>query len=255
LFGWKTILHIIFPKTLKTAYILAWGIMNLKKLEILEKLAFKPELKFSQLKLREVPSNLLAYYVKTLENQGFIRKKEGKYALTLEGVRKISFLSEKKLEPKQQAILGVIIVVEKGGKYLISRRKKEPFRTYHGFTHGRLNFGEDVLQGARRILLERTGLTGDFELKGMWVVKTLEYKKLMLDHHHYVIKCSNPQGSLNMDNEFFTNKWVSQREFSEIERFKDDDYILGIVKGKDFKLLQAERTFKKGKEVEVIVAA
>jgi ADP-ribose pyrophosphatase YjhB (NUDIX family) len=56
-------------------------------------------------------------------------------------------------------MVGLLAIVRRGDRFLLVRRAKEPNRGRWGFPGGVQELGETVIEGARRELLEETGLT------------------------------------------------------------------------------------------------
>lgn len=211
------------------------------RIKILLKLAYNDRLTFSELWDRKITSNRFSYHLKELQKDGLIKKTDEVYTITPKGEKLIAYLSEKGYRAKEQPILGAIIIVQKGNKILYSFRKKEPFKGYYGEPHGRISLGEGVEQAASRILKERTGLEGRLELKGLWIVNTIRNNKVFYSHYHFILKASAVKGVLKRDTKDVSNTWVPVSSSNKLERFYDDDYILGIVRSKGFTIMEANR--------------
>ncbi len=56
-----------------------------------------------------------------------------------------------------------LLLVEKGGKFLLVKRTKKPFTGYWSFPGGHVNEGETPFEAAKRELKEETGLEGELK--------------------------------------------------------------------------------------------
>jgi ADP-ribose pyrophosphatase YjhB (NUDIX family) len=122
-------------------------------------------------------------------------------------------------QPKYAVFL-IAIKEEKGKKYLlIQKRLKEPYFGYQGFITGKVKFGEELIDAAKRELLEESGLTGEFEFKGAHrdIVYSKE-KKLLEDKVFHLFIITNCEGRLLTDIEGGKNFWVLEKDFANLDK-------------------------------------
>ncbi len=210
------------------------------QLNIIKTLTYTKQAKFSDLKKDQnnIDNNQFCFHLNTLINQELVNKDENnQYTLTLKG----RALSEK-IEPnqptlKQQAKLTVYVsAINKENQILIYTRKKNPFYDCQGFGGGRIDYGENILEAAKREFKEETGLEGEPQL-----IKILHNKIYSKDTHELLVdkilffcKIINPTGILTPSEEG-TYEWVDidnipeyiQKPFDSKEEFlKQVDYFI-----------------------------
>jgi ADP-ribose pyrophosphatase YjhB (NUDIX family) len=119
----------------------------------------QPSARFSDLKPKEVESNLFMYHLKQLIDQGYVAKvKDGSYSLTAPGMVYADRLSLKTFQPRlQPRIVTLLMIRNQHGEYLMYRRKRQPLINMVGFPYGKIHTGETIKEAAGRELLEKTG--------------------------------------------------------------------------------------------------
>lgn len=188
--------------------------------KILERLMYSPKLKFSDLQLSDLTSKHFNYHLKVLIKQKLVTRSEKYYYLTNKGKEHVGRINEIDLSMEKQPKISIAIIVEKeeeGQKhYLLSKRLKQPyFGKIGGFT-GKLKYGETFENGARRELLEETGLTGDFEfrhiLRKMAFAQGGSKDKIVQDQLMVFFLVTNPQGELKDDCKELESFWVKAED-------------------------------------------
>lgn len=141
---------------------------------ILEQLVRSATRRYTELKPRDVESNLFMYHLKNLVREGLIEKDEKVYTLSQKGLRYVATLSLKmgKLR-KQPQILNAIIARNSQERYLFSKWHRQPNTGLISFPHGMMHYGEPLLDAAKRELAEKAGLTADMIYKGSAYIRTL----------------------------------------------------------------------------------
>lgn len=148
------------------------------------------------------------------------------YYLTNKGKDFVGRLDEQTLSIEKQPKCSVALIVmkEKDNKrfILLNKRKKQPFYGKVGGFTGKLRFGESYEEGARRELLEETGLTGDFKFKG--IIRKIAHKKdenlktIVQDQLMILFLITNPIGTLVENCKESENFWD---EYTHIKTRKD----------------------------------
>ncbi len=217
--------------------------------KVLKQLGYEHPQSFSELQDDDTPSNRFSYHLQKLVEDGYIEKTEHGYILTGKGETFVARLSEGDTVEKKQPILGIIIIVKEDDQYLVSIRKKEPFKGYTGSgPHGRISMGEFPEDAARRILRERTGLTAEhITLEGLWILNTIRDGDLLYSHYHFIVSYDVVSGTLKNNTTEFKNRWADQEQLQEMNLFQDNQHIRDIAESDGFTTLEAER-FQEGTE-------
>lgn len=132
------------------------------------------------MQIEGMTSKHFTYYLKKLLNEELIKKVDNRYYLTDKGKDYVARLDEADMNYEKPPKLGVAIFPERLDKHgnkeiLVNKRLKQPYYGKVGGFTGKVRFGEDFEKTARRELLEESGLTGDFEMRGM--IRKFGYKK------------------------------------------------------------------------------
>ncbi len=165
---------------------------------ILQQLILNPELRYADIKPREVEGNLFMYHLKQLISDGLVEKCDsGKYRLTAKGKAHVDKLSLASLTPRVQPRIVTLLAVEDGnGQWLLYRRKRQPLIDTIGFPYGKIHLGESVSEAAARELLEKTGLTADLEHRGDGYATVYEGTEPVSEILFHLFYGKNPHGKL-----------------------------------------------------------
>lgn len=196
---------------------------------ILRELLFKPGARFRDLKKVDVTNDHFSFHINHLLKEQLIEKTAAKYFLTPKGKEFANRMDTdaKKLEKQAKLAIAIHAVREKNGvkEYLIHKRLKEPFFGWYGSQSGKIRWGENPLETAKREFLEETGLTGDFTLKQ--IVHDLIFdisKNLLEDKYFWVYRVDNIKGILKETIEGGQNIWMTEKEFRKLKNvFADYD--------------------------------
>lgn len=111
------------------------------------------------------------------------------------------------------------VVVEKEGKALLAKRGVEPFKDWWDLPGGFLENGEDPIEGAKRELIEETGLIVDVvSLLGVEVDRYGDDGVYTLNFH-YLAKPIG--GDLSPKSDVVEVRWFSPEELPENIAFKN----------------------------------
>lgn len=184
---------------------------------ILHELLFKPAAGFAQLqKASGLASDHFNFHLKQLVEQSLVAKNaDGQYALTPKGKEFSNrFDTEAKTVERQPKVAVLLIVERADGKIVAQQRLKQPFYGYWGRPTGKLRWGETILDGAARELLEETGLTATLTFSG--VHHKMDYdestKELLEDKLFFVVHGVDPRGELLAEFDGGCNTWMSNEE-------------------------------------------
>jgi ADP-ribose pyrophosphatase YjhB (NUDIX family) len=217
---------------------------------ILRELLFRPAAGYAQL---QKPTNLTSdhfnFHIRQLVETGYVEKvSRGKYRLTSRGKEYSNKLDTDANVIERQPKSAVILAIRKGGKWLFQQRLKHPYFEFYGFPSGKIRWGETIIETAARELMEETGLTADYEYKGIYheQVFQAETGEQLEDKIFHVILCTNPRGDLKQQFEGGRNAWMSLAEVAkEPKKFESYEFEANIAMGK---MDMVERTVKYSKD-------
>jgi ADP-ribose pyrophosphatase YjhB (NUDIX family) len=217
---------------------------------ILRELLFRPAAGYAQL---QKPTNLTSdhfnFHIKQLVETGYVEKvSRGKYRLTPRGKEYSNKLDTDANVIERQPKSAVILAIRKGSKWLFQQRLKHPYFEFYGFPSGKIRWGETIIETAARELMEETGLTADYEYKGIYheQVFQAETGEQLEDKIFHVILCTNPRGDLKQQFEGGRNAWMSLAEVAkEPKKFESYEFEANIAMGK---MDMVERTVKYSKD-------
>lgn len=192
------------------------------QLQILTKLIFKPDLRYSELKpSKDLENNQFDYHLDQLIANGLVAKIGNKYLLTPIGKEYASRIETEKTkvikQAKISAWLGCIRKGNQENEYLIYSRKKHPFYGCQGFCGGKVGYGELFIEAAKRELLEETGLTGKPELALVkhYRVFNRTTKVLLEDRLMLLFVVKSPDGELKPDLSEGDYQWMAESELDK----------------------------------------
>lgn len=187
------------------------------QLQILKKLLFAQELRYTDLKPNpRMENNQFNFHLDQLIDKGFIHKGIKLYSLTNAGKEYANRMDTDKDFIARQSKLSTWIcctrIKNNHLQYLIHTRLKQPFYGCQGFMTGKVKYGEKVVNSARRELKEETGLEGNPEIVFIkhYLVFDKNSKGLVEDKFMFMCRVKNPKGRLKTGNEG-TYEWVNEK--------------------------------------------
>jgi ADP-ribose pyrophosphatase YjhB (NUDIX family) len=209
---------------------------------ILQQLILNPQLRYADIKPREVEGNLFMYHLKQLIGEGLVEKCEnGKYRLTPKGMAYVDKLSLASLTPRVQPRIVTLIAVEDGsGQWLLYRRKRQPLINTIGFPYGKIHLGETVHKAAERELLEKTGLTAKLEHRGDGYATVFEGTDPVSEILFHLFYGTKPQGELIEKSHIGEPFWSTLDALPTDEVMPNMLEILELTKAYDGKRFFAE---------------
>ena len=218
---------------------------------IILKLIHNPRLQFNELWAKQGESNLFTYHLKKLEDEGLVTKFDDGYGLTVEGKKLSAFIEGDTGGKAELPTPTVIVVPRKGNKILCQQRLKEPFYGVWGVVSGKINFGWNPLECAKRDLLEETGLTAhDATLRMIEFMKTYDNEKLLHHHLMYFVEVSECSGELKVNTHKAHHEWLTPEEYKAKPKFPGNWMVDVVLPSKNFFIIEAERHMKDGKFVD-----
>lgn len=136
--------------------------------DIIERLAKASELRFSELKSDDLESNAFMYHLKQLIKQDLIEKSATGYRLSDSGLMYIdSFSFHTHKLRKQPKVISILAIKRHDGKYLLAKRKYQPYIGQYMFVSGKQHFGEPPEAHAIRELKEKLNFTLPLTQRGL----------------------------------------------------------------------------------------
>jgi 8-oxo-dGTP pyrophosphatase MutT (NUDIX family) len=217
--------------------------MKKERREILRKLMHCRGMGFNELWGDEGKSNLFAYHLKVLVEDGLVGKSGDGYCLTHEGKKFSTYVEGTSGKRAKFPAVIVICVIydEVEDRYVFMERTKEPFFGYWCWVGGKMGFDEFVYETAKKEIFEETGLTCDLEFKGILSAKTYSDGELSYNHQIFVVGGRNPVGELKTETREGRNFWLSEEEILEKKVIPSIVDVLEIAKGDGFRWVEMDR--------------
>ncbi len=183
---------------------------------ILKELIHNPKASFSDLWNKEMPSNEFTYHLNKLIEEGLILKTEDKkYSLTAIGQRLESEIDGKTGKKREKPFVALLLVVKRNNQYLLYHRLKEPFYNVYGFPGAKLDFGETILEGAKRELFEETNMIGEGQILAICNIRTYEKEQPLTHMTQFWVLFENPSGDLQEKNREGEYRFADYEEFEK----------------------------------------
>lgn len=189
---------------------------------ILSNCSFFPNgAKYSELKPKdiELENDLYNYHLQQLVKTGLLEKSGEVYVLTQQGKSLVTNIDEttKTIITKYKVSVYLCPVVDK--KVLLTRRLKHPQYGYVGLVSGKMQYGENILEAAKRELMEETGTKAEFKIIGnLRQIRKNPEGEVIEDGIFYVCYTDKLEGeiqSVNKEGEYF---WSELEGVSKIEK-------------------------------------
>lgn len=182
--------------------------------EILAKLIQNPELRYSQLKPKNIESNHFMYHLKALMREGMVEKKaSGCYGLTKEGKLYADQVNLKTLKVRRQPKIVTLVAVQNvDDQWLLYQRKHQPLINQVGFPYGKLHLGETVQEAAERELMEKTGLTCKLVHRGDGYIIIHEDGEPVSQICFHLFYGKNPKGRMKTETNYGTVGWSTDKD-------------------------------------------
>lgn len=197
--------------------------MHPAQVAILHALLFRPHATFAELqKASALSSDHFNFHLKKMIEQELVHKnKDGHYTLTVAGKEYANrFDTDARVVERQPKVAVLLVVENQDGTWLCQQRLKQPYFGFWGRPTGKIRYGETIMEGAARELLEETGLTADLEFKGIY--HKMDYREdtgeLLEDKIFFTVYGTNPQGELLEEFEGGRNAWLSIEEIEGLEK-------------------------------------
>jgi len=186
--------------------------------DILYKLITSDGARFSELRPKNVDSNVITYHLKQLMAQKLITKADdGRYTLTELGKVKGINITLSKKELLEQAHSIILMVLRDGDKWLLRKRKAQPMYDKIGFVHSEPIASTPVIETAKNEFLCRTGLTADFSPRGFGYIRLMRGDNLESFVHFTLLEAKTYSGKLQEHARNGENLWIENPDFQSSE--------------------------------------
>jgi ADP-ribose pyrophosphatase YjhB (NUDIX family) len=164
-------------------------------------------------------SNLVAYHVRELVKEGLLKKDGEQYSLTLKGERYIPIFSH--VTGRELGPVPVILIAPlKGGKALLVKRAKRPYKEHWSLICGKLQFHETFTHACERKLAEY-GIVGRLQRMHAAALERVE-ERGELKHSFLLFFCSAAVSAVPRG----TGRWVSLKKLGALKIIPSDAWLL-----------------------------
>lgn len=198
--------------------------------DILLKLAHAQSARFADLKPAGLDSNIFTYHLKQLIAEKLVAKTDaGDYCLTQKGkLAVINVRLDKKAELEQAHCVLYMTGKNANGDWLLRERLVHPAYGKVGFMHAEPVAGEPIEQTAQRVFKDRSGLDGDFYVRGSGYLTLMRGDELE-SYTQFTLLCSdNISGDVQDLNPSGRNFWHAGN-FSGPEMFPNMPELIKLL--------------------------
>lgn len=201
---------------------------------IVYRLAFTPELRFSELKPDGLENKLFDYHLKIVIRDGYVEKSEdGRYKLTGEGRRLGVRAFEKQLgmADKAESVLFLVIKQNPNGPWLLYKRLTHPMLGKVGFMHAMPKLGQSITKSAHDQCLEKTGLSCKFTALGSGYFTTYDGELLESYVNFTLMAADTAEGELvqqDVNAEYF---WSENPDFGSADMIPNMTTLAELLQG------------------------
>ena len=202
--------------------------MHSTQLHIMLTLKARSPRRYAELRPKKIEGNVFTYHLARVIAAGLVEKITAGYALTVAGQHFVTTLASSTVRPAwiQPRVLVEIACHDSVGEWLLFRWNEEPFRGLAGFPAGKIRQGETVIESARRVLLERTGLEARIEHVGNLYSTTYKKGELLSQLLTHVCFGEVIGGKLRTAGESGEPFWYEPKK----ESLEGPEYFPGLAK-------------------------
>lgn len=192
------------------------------QMAILKELLLVPAANFAKLqKATQLTSDHFTFHLNKLVDAKYVAKNpKGHYVLTRDGKEYANRMdTDNKVLEKQAKVAVVLIIEDSHGRFLAQQRLKQPYFGFWGRPTGKIKWGETVLEGAARELMEEAGITADLAVKGIYHKMDYSHTNdLLEDKVFFIVHGTNPRGELLASFDGGENHWLTNQEVLQKEK-------------------------------------
>ncbi len=145
-----------------------WYYVNMHQIQsnILSKLSEAKSARYSDLKQTNMEGNVFTYHLKKLVREGYVLQRNQIYLLSPKGKLFADRVSHTDFKERIQPKIITAIIIKNKNKYLLYKRKKQPFFDHVGFPYGKIHLDERIHDAAQRELKEKAALDATLKYRG-----------------------------------------------------------------------------------------
>ncbi len=214
-----------------------WEPNDIQK-KILLELLTSEQLRYSEIKPKNLANDLFNYHLQFLLKKELIIKSDNTYSLSTKGVK---FLEETKpisrtegfTQSYRVSVLYIVMnTINDEKMILVQKRTRKPFLGNTGLPSGKLLKGELIEDAATRLCFKETGLRCKFRKIG--VLRSIRHFENDLFSDGFWFICTSvqePAGDVESISTHGQNYWVSIDEAIKLEQDSatKSNYIMGIL--------------------------
>ena len=183
-------------------------------------------LKFGQIeKVLQIRSNMVAYHIEQMVNEGVLNKDNDGYSLTREGEKYLPIANH--LNGAEMSPLPVVIVaLLNKDKILMIKRNKRPYQNYWGLIGGKMLLEENFEQATLRQVKTKSGLSSKFVS-----INSVMHERVTGDgivKHSFILFFTKAVTEDNRlwESEYGEVKWVKLSEISKEKIIPSDLWLI-----------------------------
>lgn len=202
---------------------------------IIKTLALSGSARFSELKPKEIESNLFMYHLNQLKKRDMIKKEGNQYVLTAQAGMYVDRSNIDKLVLRvQPKIITILAVKSAKGNWLLLERTHEPHMNRIGFPSGKVHYGEDIHESAKRELEEKADITGtELQLAGSVIMRFMRDEQVVNHIIGYIFTGTvGDETVIQVDSPYWRAFWGSEDELFGSNTFKGHKDILELLASK-----------------------
>ncbi len=144
--------------------------------KILHALVKTDTARFTDIRPKNLDTNIVTYHLKQLIKQGYVKKNpDGRYCLTNKGkvIGTTIMMSKEDALFEAHTVLLMALQNQKG-QWHLRKRLAQPMFGWSGFVHGEPIAGQPIKETAQKIFQDKTGLTATFAPRGSGYVTFMD---------------------------------------------------------------------------------
>ena len=202
---------------------------------ILKNLTINGQIRYKDLKPKEIDGNQFTYHLGVVMRKGYIDKIGIFYSLTLEGKKYADGVGLDTFIPTvQPKIVSIIYCVNNKEETLLFKRARSPLANFIHLPYGKIHMGESVKEAGIRELKEKSGLEAHLSHVGNIYVRVYGGDELIAHVLHHVFVGKKPTGKILEKTKAGIPFWSKVEKIPKRELIEGFKEIIEIIsKNKD----------------------
>lgn len=183
---------------------------------VLRQLIHHSELRYADIKPKQIEGSLFMYHLRQLKKEGLVEKRDKNYALTAMGRLRADKLTAQSLKERVQPRVLVLVACwddEKG--LLLIKRHVHPVIDMIGFPSLDMALGEQLIPHAEQAFKEETGLQVSLKRRGEGYITLYRDDKAESYVFFHLLEGRNPHGELQPTHETGQLAWHQHPEATD----------------------------------------